>query len=38
MLIKKLVQATKYDIDLPDWDINRIKRVGEIYGKILKDI
>lgn len=33
----KLV-STKYNNDLKDWDINRIKQVEKIYGKVSKNI
>lgn len=38
MLIKKIILATKYDIELLNWDINHIKQVEKTYGKILKVI
>ena len=38
MLMKKIVSTTKYDIDLPDWDMNHIKQVEETYGKVSRII
>ena len=38
ILIKKIVLTTKYYINLPDWNINYIKQVEEIYSKLSKDI
>ena len=38
ILMKKIVLATKYDIDLSDWDMNRIKQVEKTYGKVSRVI
>ncbi len=34
----KLVSATKYDIELKDWDMDRIKAVENTYGKVSRGI
>ena len=34
----KLVLAPRYDIDLEDWDLDRINKVSRTYGKISRDI
>lgn len=36
-ILIKLV-LTKYNNNLKDWDINRIKQVEKIYGKVSKNI
>ena len=34
----KLVSAPTYDIDLEDWDINRINKVAKTYGRVSRGI
>ena len=31
----KLILTTKYDIELKNWDIDCIKNIENIYGKVL---
>ena len=37
-ILMKLVSATKYDIELKDWDMDRIKDVENTYGKVSRGI
>ena len=37
-VLMKLVSAPTYDIDLEDWDMDRINKVAKTYGKVFKGI
>ena len=37
-ILMKLVSTTKYDTELKDWDMDRIKEVENIYGKVSRGI
>ena len=34
----KLVSAPTYDIDLEDWDIDRINKIAKTYGRVFRGI
>ena len=37
-ILMKLVSTTKYDTELKDWDMDRIKEVENTYGKVSRGI